>query len=88
MSVSLFETIPPRATLQPRPFRASLPDNELKGFKDLLALSKIGPETYENLSETGDFGIPRRWLKTAKEKWASGYDWYGYQLYYLLPFAI
>lgn len=70
-----FDTIPSNATLKPAPFEAHISDEALSDFKQLLKLSKIGPQTYENLKEDRFFGISRKWLADAKQYWETSYDY-------------
>lgn len=71
----VYGTIPSSATLKPTKFTASVPEQQLKDFKDLLRLSQIGPQTYENLQEDRSFGVTHKWLTKAKQEWESSYDW-------------
>lgn len=63
-------------TLAKRPSKVS--DEDLDQFKQLLKLSKIGPETYENqVANTKDyrgFGVNRKWLLETKKQWETQYD--------------
>ncbi|KAJ4421952.1 hypothetical protein N0V82_003449 [Gnomoniopsis sp. IMI 355080] len=74
-----YNTLPAAATLTPTPFEARVPDEELGAFTQLLKLSKIAPETYENrIAEVKDFrhwGISRDWLAKAKQHWETSYSW-------------
>ncbi|SMR44107.1 unnamed protein product [Zymoseptoria tritici ST99CH_3D1] len=74
-----FADLSSQATLKPRPFKAQVSDEDLSDFKQLLRLSKIGPNTYENQSadvkDFTHFGISRQWLSDAKQGWESSYDW-------------
>lgn len=70
-----FDSIPSKASLKPSKFTAHVSDHDLNDFKQLLKLSKIGPETYENLKNDRYFGVTRQWLKEAKQHWESSYDW-------------
>ncbi|KAF2200651.1 epoxide hydrolase-like protein [Delitschia confertaspora ATCC 74209] len=63
--------IPPSAV----PFTLSIPDNDLLEFKQLLQLSKIGVQTWENQQEDRRFGVTRKWLSETKEYWLTNYDW-------------
>lgn len=76
---STFASLPAKATLQPTPFRAHVPDQALTDFKQLLKLSRIGPQTYENsvadVKDFTSFGISRAWLAETKSHWETGYDW-------------
>lgn len=73
-----FDSVPSNASLKPSPFKAQASDDQLQALQQLVKLSPIGPETYEN--QTADpksytsFGIKRNWLVQAKEKWQS-HDW-------------
>lgn len=74
-----FDSFPSKASLKPEPFKAEVTNLELEGFKLLLRISPIGPETYENrVSDVKNFtswGITRKWLEGAKEEWVNNYDW-------------
>ncbi|KAK0353752.1 hypothetical protein LTS02_007981 [Friedmanniomyces endolithicus] len=74
-----FDTIPSKASLQPKPFSAHVSDEDLKSFQTLLKHSRIGPKTYENLTaDVKDFnhwGISRQWVADAKQHWETKYDW-------------
>lgn len=74
-----FTTVPAAATLQPTPFQAHVADEDLDAFTQLLKLSKLAPETYENrTADAKDFrhwGISRNWLAQAKEHWETRYSW-------------
>ena len=81
-----YDNIPRNATLTPSRFRVKIPEQQLKDFKKLLELSKLGPKTYENLQEDRKFGVTHTWLSEAKEYWEKKYDWFGF-LPYLNPSA-
>ncbi|KAF7188548.1 putative epoxide hydrolase [Pseudocercospora fuligena] len=85
-----FDSIPSKATLNVKPFKAHVSDEDLNDFKQLLKLSKIGPkagkeplltpfQTYENqvanVKDYLHFGITHKWLSEAKQRWQNGYDW-------------
>lgn len=74
-----FNVIPPKATLKAKPFKARVLDEDLNAFTQLLKLSKVAPETYENrTADVKDFrhwGITRHWLAQAKHHWESQYSW-------------
>lgn len=74
-----YDTIPSKCSFEPKEFNARVSDLELEGFKLLLRISRIGPETYENqvadVNDYTSFGISRKWLVEAKEHWLSNYDW-------------
>lgn len=73
-----FNTVPSRAPLKPAPFKPQASDEVLQSLHQLIKLSPIGPETYENrVADPKDyhsFGIKRQWLIDAKEKWLK-HDW-------------
>lgn len=73
--MSSYAQLPSGATLKPEKFTAHVSDEQLNDFKQLLKLSKIGPETYENLKEDRYFGVSRKWLADSKKYWETGYDW-------------
>ncbi|KAJ0165051.1 putative epoxide hydrolase [Colletotrichum tanaceti] len=58
----------------PKEFTLRVPDQDVDEFKQLLKLSKIGPETWYSKQEGGRFGITRQWLIDAKEAWLK-HDW-------------
>lgn len=74
-----FDDFPSKASLKPEPYNAHVDDLALEGFKVLLRLSRIGPETYENqvadVKDFTSFGITRKWLEDAKEHWLEQYNW-------------
>lgn len=74
-----FDTLPSNSSLKPTPFKAHVSDEELQHLLQLVKLSPIGPETYENqIADPKDFtsfGIQRKWLAEAKQRWENGYDW-------------
>lgn len=74
-----YTTLPSEATLKPTLFKAHVLDEDLSAFAQLLKLSKLAPETYENrTADVKDFrhwGISRAWLAQAKEHWQTSYSW-------------
>jgi len=72
-----YDTVPENAGLKVDSFTLSIPDQELSDFKELLRLSKLAPQTYENLhTDDGKFGVSYDWMKKAKDYWLNEYDWY------------
>ncbi|KAF2091834.1 alpha/beta-hydrolase [Saccharata proteae CBS 121410] len=73
-----YETLPKSAKGKPTKFDVSVPEEKLEQFKQLIKLSPIGPQTYENLHEDRElgssFGVTHKWLSNAKEAWLS-FDW-------------
>ncbi|KAK5209300.1 hypothetical protein LTR41_004836 [Exophiala xenobiotica] len=71
-----YDTIPQGANIKVDKFTLSISDEELSDFKTLLRLSKLAPQTYENLhTEDGTFGVSHEWMSKAKEYWLNEYDW-------------
>lgn len=74
-----FDSLPSKATLTPQLFKAHVSDDDLDAFTQLLKLSKIAPETYENraadVKDFRHFGISREWLAGAKKHWETQYSW-------------
>lgn len=71
---SAFGSVPRGAKNIPEKFVLRVPDRQILEFKSLLALSKIGPETWYNTHDDGQFGTTRQWLTEAKEAWLK-LDW-------------
>lgn len=69
-------SIPPKATLQPTPFKVSIPDAALEEMKLLIKASKIAPETYESSFSDRKYGVTREWMINAKKQWEHHFDWY------------
>ncbi|KAK5418788.1 hypothetical protein LTR06_002538 [Exophiala xenobiotica] len=71
-----YDTIPQGANIKVDKFTLSISDEELSDFKTLLRLSKLAPQTYENLhTDDGTFGVSHEWMSKAKEYWLNEYDW-------------
>jgi microsomal epoxide hydrolase len=73
-----YSTIPESAKSQPAPYKVAVPEEQLSELQQLLKLSKIGPETYENLHadpREGKFGLTREWLVNAKKEWETTWEW-------------
>lgn len=66
MASSSFAVVPPKATLELRPFTVHVPEKDVESFKTLLDVSKVGPKTFENTENSGKFGTQRKWLQHAK----------------------
>ncbi|KAK1963441.1 epoxide hydrolase [Colletotrichum sublineola] len=71
-----FGDLPSGVVKTPEKFTLRVPDQDLDEFKQLLQLSKIGPETWYNQQERdrGRYGITRDWLIGAKDAWLK-FDW-------------
>jgi microsomal epoxide hydrolase len=55
--MSNYDTLPKVACLELARFTVAIPDNELRDFWELLRLSKLGPKTYENVQNDGQFDV-------------------------------
>lgn len=58
-----------------QPFTLSISDQDLSEWRQLLQLSKLGPQTYENTQTERNLGVTYKWLSTAKDYWLNEYDW-------------
>ncbi|KAK4574473.1 hypothetical protein LTR86_001314 [Recurvomyces mirabilis] len=74
-----FSTIPSTSSFTPTAFTVNIPEQDLQSFRQLVALSQIGPETYENritdVKDLTSYGIKRSWLANLKDHWATTYEW-------------
>lgn len=71
-----YDNIPRGANVKVDKFLLSISDEEISDFKTLLRLSKLAPQTYENLhADDGKFGVSHEWMSKAKEYWLNEYDW-------------
>lgn len=57
------------------PFELNISDQAISEWRQLLQLSKIGPDTYEGRQEDRRFGVSRQWLSDTKDYWLNKYDW-------------
>lgn len=76
--MSPFTTLLKTAKSKPQPYHVQVPTERIDELKQLVRLSKIGPETYENvhaITEEGGMGLTRAWLVRAREEWGGGWDW-------------
>ena len=73
--MSAYTTLPATAKAKPTPFIISISEDKLQRFSQLLKLSSIGPDTYENQQEDRRFGLTRKWLSKAKARWETDFDW-------------
>ncbi|KAF2638444.1 epoxide hydrolase-like protein [Massarina eburnea CBS 473.64] len=58
-----------------KPFTLTIPDADLASFNALLALTPLGPKTYENTQESANYGVTYEWLSSAKDNWLTSYSW-------------
>lgn len=57
-------------------FKLNVPGEKLDHFKQLLKLSPVAKDCYENRDEReGAFGVSREWMLNAKKTWEE-FDWY------------
>lgn len=66
-------------------FSVNISDQDIEDFKQLLKLSKVGPDTFENTQENGRYGVTAKWLSEAKDYWLNKYDW-SVSLSFIPPF--
>jgi microsomal epoxide hydrolase len=85
--MSDYATVPPGCTLKVERFKLCVHEQDLSDFKTLLRLSKLAPETYENLhTDDGKYGVSHEWMTGAKEYWLNKYDWHVHSI--LVKFII
>ncbi|KAL2865843.1 epoxide hydrolase family protein [Aspergillus lucknowensis] len=70
-----FTKFPSTAKITPCPFRIAIPDEQLSELKTLIKLSKVGPQTYENLQQDRRFGVTHEWISARREEWLNKFDW-------------
>lgn len=70
-----FATLPTNATLQPTPFKVSIPDSDIKELQTLLEISKLAPDTFEGSQKDRKYGVTNKWIREAKETWQNDFDW-------------
>ncbi|GAB7365446.1 hypothetical protein MBLNU230_g6520t1 [Neophaeotheca triangularis] len=71
-----YTSLPSAATLKPQPFKANIDDKKLSDLQNLIKLSPIGPQTWENSTAGREkFGLQRDWLINAKDHWANKFNW-------------
>lgn len=58
-----------------KPFTLNVSDEALLEWRQLLQLSKLGPDTYENQQTKHNYGVTKKWLSHAKDYWLNTYDW-------------
>lgn len=70
-----FSKLPASATINPTPFRVSIPQEKLDELQLLLKVSKIAPPTYENSLPDRRFGVTSEWLTTIRDQWKNDFNW-------------
>lgn len=74
--MAAYKTIIPAFTKsKPAPFTISISEDKLQQLTQLLKVSPVGPDTYENRQDDRKFGITREWLSAAKTQWEHEFDW-------------
>ena len=71
-----YDVLPYNPTVKSASFTIKLPEEDVEDFKQLLRLSKLGPQTYENQQPDERFGISYAWMQKAKASWETTFDWY------------
>ncbi|KAL1606169.1 hypothetical protein SLS60_003570 [Paraconiothyrium brasiliense] len=56
-------------------FTLNISDEDVSEWRQLLRLSKLGPETYEGRQEDRRYGVTHDWLTNAKDYWLNKFDW-------------
>ncbi|KZP29746.1 epoxide hydrolase [Athelia psychrophila] len=70
-----FTQLPANATLSLKPFKVDIPDATLDELRTLLKYAKLAPETYEGSFEDRKYGVTNRWIREARDVWATKFDW-------------
>ncbi|KAF4463305.1 epoxide hydrolase [Fusarium albosuccineum] len=70
-----FGQLPHTVTARVEAFPLLVPQQNISDFKSLLYLSKIGPSTWANDQQNGEFGVSRQWLDSTKDVWLSQFNW-------------
>lgn len=71
-----YSTIPNTSTIQAKPYKIHVSDDELSDFKQLLKLARLAPLTFENnQSDPNKFGVTHEWMSSTKKHWETNYDW-------------
>ena len=70
-----FAELPAGATGTIKPFEIAIPQDDINQFQTALKYSRIASLNYENAREDGEYGISRKWLEEAKNKWQHEFDW-------------
>ena len=72
-----FGALPDKASSSIKPFTINFPDSDIKNMIDLLKLTPVASESYENVLPNGDrhLGVRREWLTEAKNYWETKFDW-------------
>jgi len=58
-----------------KPYTVNIPDSTLTSWRQLLELSPLGPQTFENTQDKENYGITYKWLSDAKDHWLNTFSW-------------
>ncbi|KAF2190478.1 epoxide hydrolase 1 [Zopfia rhizophila CBS 207.26] len=70
-----YGTVPSSARQQPSKFELHIEDQQLSNFKQLLRLSPVAKDSYENQQQDRRFGVTREWILNAKKYWENEFNW-------------
>lgn len=73
-----YNTLPFTPKGKVEPFELRIDEQKVADFKQLLRLSPVAKDCYENQEEQKEkgFGVTRKWLVHAKSVWENEFDWY------------
>lgn len=67
-------------------FELHVEEQQVRDFKQLVRLSPVAKECYENRGEGHNgLGVTRAWMLEAKAYWESEFDWYLFSPFHILP---
>ncbi|KAF2733648.1 alpha/beta-hydrolase [Polyplosphaeria fusca] len=75
MSATMFGKIPEGASPQPEQFKVQFDEEKLNNLKQLIRLSPVAKDCYENQNRDQGFGVTRQWMLDTKEYWEKQFDW-------------
>lgn len=71
-----YASLPYETRIEVKPYKASVPQQDLEDLKAILKLTRIPGKTFENSQpHREDYGVTRDWFIDARDKWL-GFDWY------------
>lgn len=70
-----FGVVPSTACNIPQRFPVVFPQTELDDLQKLIAVSRVGPVTFEGLQQDRKYGVTTQWLHDAKQAWLKDFDW-------------
>lgn len=73
-----YGTLPLGSSGKIQPFEIHVDPQKVRDFKQLLKLSPVAKDCYENQEEQKgeEFGVTREWMLSAKAHWENSFDWY------------